>query len=840
VISAGDQAVMARQAQAAVPAVLEQRPPAVRPLSVNVQALRDRFPPRPAEAAWAATMQPRGEVLSRLTCPPFSLDTPWNGHRSLQVRGLTVVLDWLQAFPGRSWQERWLASGADDAGFGWQARLTRWLAGQQAGHRADGRHNVLAPAMALLLGGDVLRPGLPWFLSQRTGRSLMPVLERARDPEGFARLRRLCAADAGISDSSGRMAIGRIAVLVAAKGGLVTDVTVGDCIELADTQAKIQKITGAGMSCFYRLLHMLDIFPADAPPSLRVFRAQGQLSPDELIARYGLACEPVRQVLADYLRERQPALDYSSLEGLARMLAGLFWRDIEAHHPGIGSLRLPAEVADAWKHRLQWKTVTVTTAGGQRRETTVPRTNVGDCLAAVRAFYLDLAQWAAEDPPRWGPWAVPCPVRATELPGKKEERRRKSRMDARTRERLPVLPALARTVQNAMRDSAARLAAASATRPGHEFTAAGQALRRSVMTRSLSGRVFADEPAGQRRDLTREEHDAFWTWAAVEVLRHTGIRIEELTELTHHSFVQYRLPSTGELVPLLQIAPSKTDAERLLLISPQLADVLAAIVARVRRPGPAIPLITAYDKHEKIWNPPLPLLFQARRGTENHLITGSNIRRLLTRAITAAGLTDPQGLPLRFTPHDFRRIFITDVIMNGLPPHIAQIICGHRDINVTMGYKAVYPHEAVQAHLAFLARRRSARPSEEYRTPTDEEWNEFLGHFEKRKVSIGTCARAFGTPCIHEHACVRCSMLWPDPAQRDRLTQIRDNLQDRIAEAEREGWHGEAEGLQISLAGAQNKLSQLDERARQPATTDLGMPDLSRFVGKTSTAAPTR
>ena len=52
----------------------------------------------------------------------------------------------------------------------------------------------------------------------------------------------------------------------------------------------------------------------------------------------------------------------------------------------------------------------------------------------------------------------------------------------------------------------------------------------------------------------------------VEVLRHTGIRIEELTELSHHSLIQYRLPTTGELIPLLQIAPSKTDAERLLPI----------------------------------------------------------------------------------------------------------------------------------------------------------------------------------------------------------------------------------------------------------------------------------
>jgi len=33
------------------------------------------------------------------------------------------------------------------------------------------------------------------------------------------------------------------------------------------------------------------------------------------------------------------------------------------------------------------------------------------------------------------------------------------------------------------------------------------------------------------------------------------------------------------------------------------------------------------------------------------------------------------------------RFFTTDAIMSGLPPHIAQIIAGHRDINVTLGYK---------------------------------------------------------------------------------------------------------------------------------------------------------
>ncbi|HYB46554.1 MAG TPA: recombinase [Streptosporangiaceae bacterium] len=69
-------------------------------------------------------------------------------------------------------------------------------------------------------------------------------------------------------------------------------------------------------------------------------------------------------------------------------------------------------------------------------------------------------------------------------------------------------------------------------------------------------------------------------------------------------------------------------------------------------------------------------------------------------------------------------------------------------------------------------------------------------------------------------------MLWPDPAQRKRLAEIRGNLIARIAEAEREGWLGESEGLKISLAGAEDKLAQIDRRPRT-APIDLGLPATS-------------
>jgi hypothetical protein len=95
------------------------------------------------------------------------------------------------------------------------------------------------------------------------------------------------------------------------------------------------------------------------------------------------------------------------------------------------------------------------------------------------------------------------------------------------------------------------------------------------------------------RNLTRRNTATLPSGSAatIEVLRLTGIRCQELLELAHHSITEYRLPSTVELVPLLQIVPSKTDTKRLLLVSPELADVLPAITSRVRGPVGMVPLM---------------------------------------------------------------------------------------------------------------------------------------------------------------------------------------------------------------------------------------------------------
>ena len=520
----------------------------------DLASLLDRFPPRPAEKTWAVTRQPREQLLGRLLSPPFRMDNTQS--QANRKAGATQLVDWLESLPGDTWQERWAASGAEETA-DWRALPARWL---KDGNRArDGRGPAvsrLGTGMILLVTGDALRPGLP-FLLTFTSRHLAAEMARSRDPEGFARLENLC--EMVLDSPVATRAFRRITAIMAAKGGLVADITAGDCLQALHLMNGMFDRGSDKNAYFYQLMHATGVFSSDAPASVRTSVTRGQLTAGQLIDRYDIACRPVRDLLVDYLMERQPSVDYATLRNLAQRLGSVFWRDLELHHPGIDSLHLPPDVAAEWKQRAL---TTKVTGEKQMRATGL------EVLTVVRAFYLDIAEWALEDPARWGPRAAPCPVRGDELARRKELSHRKARMDQRTRERLPVLPALVASADAQRRAAGERLEAATEAEPGQTFTAGGQMLRRSVLAIGpRSVRIWADDPGtGQRRDLTLEEHRGFWSWAVVEVLRHTGIRVEELTELSHHSLVQYSVPSSGELIPLLHIAPSKTDQERLLLI----------------------------------------------------------------------------------------------------------------------------------------------------------------------------------------------------------------------------------------------------------------------------------
>jgi hypothetical protein len=187
--------------------------------------------------------------------------------------------------------------------------------------------------------------------------------------------------------------------------------------------------------------------------------------------------------------------------------------------------------------------------------------------------------------------------------------------------------------------------------------------------------------------------------------------------------------------------------------TPELASVLATIITRLRNQnGGTVPLTCRYDEHEAVTAPPLPHLFQRRLGWRWQLFSHRKISQLLNQTLARAGICDATGQPLRYTPHDFRRMFATEAVNSGLPVHIVARLLGHANINTSQAYLAVFDDELVRTYQAFLAKRRAQRPEAEHHEASDEQWREFQQHFHTRKLELGTCGRPYGTPCRHEHA----------------------------------------------------------------------------------------
>jgi hypothetical protein len=60
----------------------------------------------------------------------------------------------------------------------------------------------------------------------------------------------------------------------------------------------------------------------------------------------------------------------------------------------------------------------------------------------------------------------------------------------------------------------------------------------------------------------------------------------------------------------------------------------------------------------------MPLLFQWHWRLEDRPLSPNMIRQLINDTLASTELTGASGAPLRVTPHDFRRLFITDAEMS--------------------------------------------------------------------------------------------------------------------------------------------------------------------------------
>lgn len=738
--------------------------------------------------------------------------------RSKRVVG--KLLDWLEQQPGGSWQERWdlwIARGEQD----WRPH---------PGSSGKGVRQETAYAINALIMVDAVRPSYDWMLSARRIR-LWRDWAAYHQPETFQLVIAQSEARGGLRDANRVVAV--LAMLCIHHGKNVRDLTAEDFRGLRSVQHD-RGVAYHGLPAAWTACKDAGLF-SNEPSGYAELVHVAKMTPEQLVDRHGVANPDIRTVFVRYITELSVSCDYKTLYSLEQLLVKNFWGDIQAHHPEISTLKLTQEQAAGWRTRIK------TLPDGR------PRKDWAQIMDRVRTFYNDIAAWALDDPATWTPWVAPNPIPRSIMKGArmKNTRRQQNTFKQRTRTLTPWIPQLVTSVtaeKDRMRDL---LEAAHSVAPGSPFTFEGQPWLRRDHARNPAGEAkyslmttLVRDPTGDLLDLTHLEHKAYWTWAALEVLRHTGLRIEELLELTHLSLRPLR-KQNGEIVPLLQVAPSKTDEERILPMSPALTAVLSDIINRHTKEHGKIPLLRRLDRSQREFSPLLPFLFQHHfRSGAGYVFSDSTIRKYLAQAAARAGLRDSDGTLLRPTPHDFRRLYLTELVANKLPVHIAAQLAGHRSLNTTQGYVAIYPQDVFNHYDQFLERRRATRPSHEYRQPTADELQVFADHFGRRRVELGDCVRPYGSGCTHEHACIRCNFLHVHTDAAARLDNIEQDLQQRLEEASTQQWLADVEQLRVTLRRLQDKKITLGRGEAQPrglqgftVHTPLDVPAVADHVG---------
>jgi hypothetical protein len=137
-------------------------------------------------------------------------------------------------------------------------------------------------------------------------------------------------------------------------------------------------------------------------------------------------------------------------------------------------------------------------------------------------------------------------------------RRLNERTADRTRVRQPLLPTLVEHVSVRWLELCVLLAATTAAAPGEHFIHSGarwQRVATQADQRKNGPLRVLNRDAGQLVHVTVDEDGAFLDWAVVEILRHAGLRIEELLELSHLSIRNYQR-TNGEVGTWVTSSPS--------------------------------------------------------------------------------------------------------------------------------------------------------------------------------------------------------------------------------------------------------------------------------------------
>ncbi|WP_406130776.1 hypothetical protein OHQ89_47450 [Streptomyces canus] len=310
--------------------------------------------------------------------------------RSKRRQSVSAITQYLSAFPGGTWQERWTASELDDAEdpIPFSQVRRRWV---ETGSIVQGvtlmtTFRAIHPSLRALRAN--MLPNFAEVFLTGQGTADIDAALRAIESSPYSGLSR-------------RRARHDLAAALVTQKIAMSDLTPSALLHYAWEWRRICTTIGNGEVSFgarvlWEILCETGHFPPTTPNTLRRALNGNPHDLAALISRYELRNKAVERLLVDYMRIRvADGLDFSSASALARTLARNFWQTIESVNPDQNDLRLSPETYRAWLERISVK------ADGQ------PRIDTDNIQLAVRAFYLDLSAWATAEPERWGMWAAP-------------------------------------------------------------------------------------------------------------------------------------------------------------------------------------------------------------------------------------------------------------------------------------------------------------------------------------------------------------------------------------------------------------------------------------------------
>jgi integrase len=284
------------------------------------------------------------------------------------------------------------------------------------------------------------------------------------------------------------------------------------------------------------------------------------------------------------------------------------------------------------------------------------------------------------------------------------------------------------------------------------------------------------------------------TRIGLTVIRATGIRVGELVDLELDCVVDYGTSGSWLRVPLGKLATERT--------VPLDETTIAALDEWTTRRGPqrAIP----HPRDGRVTD----FLF-VEHGQRQPT---ARFRLGLAQAVRSAGLTGPDGNPLRVTPHQLRHTYATGLANAGMSLQALMALLGHASPDMTLRYARLASPTVKAAYdqaIGKLARRIPVSAGGRPQVPGRDAW--LRSEMLKTRVAHGYCSRDLvAEACPYANICETCPSYTSAPeflpaieAQLTDVRTLRDDAQER-------GWDSEVARHDRVIDSLENHVRRLE------------------------------